>query len=393
MSRKYKIIIAIVLALLLGVGIYIGCRHNSRRSVSEQTDLILWYVEGDEFHDAFADIAEEYEQLKGSENVSLEARGFISFEAIEKALKSVKTDDAPDMIACDVNEAALLYESGRTKKCSEYITEWATEELNEDLIVCASIDDGLVTVPYAANTEMMIVNTEKISDADSIYSIEKLCRLSKKYYNENGNAMFTISDYAAFFKTAMAQLGESFDAVSPRYSDSKNCKKIYDLLAETAFDRGLCVSEDPVADVMKGKIPCAIVSATQIMSSAEKITDKVGVYPCPFMKGGEQVYSLEAEGICFCRTDENSRIATEEFVKWFLSKEINRRFIGDSGYCPAVGDMSALASDQPVFEKLKAVIYELSTFSKHADFPANADYAKNYGEFINAMQSVMDSLS
>lgn len=397
MSRfKYNIFIAIVALFLLGSGIYIYNTHYSHSNVTDEPDVILWYVEGDKLHDGFADIAKEFNSLKdsvGRKNITVITRGFVSNEAIEKALKKVEADDAPDMIACDVNEAALLYNRGYTVKCSPYLDEWTSAEFNEDFIECSTLNNQLITVPYAADVQMMVVNTDMISDAGKIGSIEKLCKLSKQYYKDNESAMFTIADYASFFKTAMAQLGENFDAVNPRYSDSKNSKSVYNLLAQTAYDRGLTVSDNPVADVVSGKIPCAIVSASDVMEKADKIKRNISVYPCPSMKNGEQVYLLDVEGICICKTDSNRQNASSEFIKWFTSKEINHKFISDSGYIPAVSDMSTFSSDYQAFDKVRKVINSLSSKSEHAVYPPSVDYAKNYNEFINIMQLVMDSLS
>lgn len=394
MSRlNNNVIIAIAVAVLLGIGICIFCALGSGSGADGDIDLILWYVEGDEFHDGFADAAEEFNSLRVSGKTNVTPRGFISFEAIEKALKKVDADDAPDMIACSINEAALLYEGRHTVSCSDETLDLPLDALNEDFVACANLNDEIIAVPYAANTQMMLVNTDKIPDADQITSLEKLCSMSKKYYKENGKGMFTVADYASFFRTAMAQLGESFDAVNPRYTESKNCKNIYNLLAETAYDRGLTVSDDPVSDVVSGKIPCAIVSSSDIMNSADIIKESVEIYPCPCMETGNQVYTLETEGICICASSDERQSASVRFIKWFTSKQINPEFIGESGYIPAAGDMSALKSDNETFGKLRTVISSHNSKSEHADFPPNADYAKNRAEFIGTMQSVMDSLS
>lgn len=397
MSRfKYNIFIAIVVLFLLGSGIYIYSTHYSHSNVDQNTDVVLWYVEGDKLHDGFDDIAKEFNSLTdsiGRKNISVNTRGFVSYEAVDKALRNAEKDDLPDMIACDVNEAALLYDNGYTVKCSSYLDEWTSAEFNEDFIECASLKNQLITVPYAADVELMIVNTDIINVSGKIGSIEKMCALSKEYFAENESAMFTIADYARFFKTTMAQLGEDFDAVNPRYTDSKNCKSVYNLLAQTAYDRGLTVSDDPVASVISGEIPCAIVSSSDIMDRVAKLKHNIGVYPCPCLTSGKQTYSLDVEGICICKTDSNRQNASAEFIKWFTSREINHKFIADSGYIPAVGDMSALSSDHAIFTKVRKVINNLSSKYEHADYPPNLDYAKNYSEFTYAMQLVMDSLS
>ena len=393
---KYNIFIAIAALFLIGSGIYIICNRNARANEDEHTDLMLWYIKGDDLHDGFADIAKQFnsnDTTIGRTDIDVSTRGFASFEKLQAALKTEDKEDLPDMISCSVNQAALLDSMGYIVNCSNYIEDWNEEEFNTDFIDCATLDRRLIAVPYAANVELMIVNKDVFPESYEVGSIEALCEQSGYYYFHREKALFSINDYAQFFKTAMAQLGEDFNAVNPRYSDSENCKKIYNLIAQTAYDRGFVSCDDPVSAVINGDIACAIVSASDIMEYAGKLDRNIKIYECPRMENGRQVYSLEVDGICICNTDNGRQKAVAEFIKWFTYKEINHGFVSDTGYIPAVGDMSAISSGYSVYNQVKNVINNLSTKYEHTDYPPNADYAKNYSEFTDSMQLVMDSLS
>ena len=129
------------------------------------------------------------------------------------------------------------------------------------------------------------------------------------------------------------------------------------------------------------------------MEEAGNLGRNIKIYECPRMENGKQVYSLEVEGICICNTDSERQDACAEFIKWMTYKEINHGFVSDSGYIPAVGDMSALSSGHSVYNQIKQVVNNLNTKYEHTDYAPNLDYAKNYSEFTYTMQLVMDSLS
>lgn len=393
---KYNIFIAIAALFLIGSGIYIICNRNAHASEDEHTDLMLWYIKGDDLHDGFADIAKQFNnnnETIGRMDIDVSTRGFASFEKLQEALAAADDEESPDMISCSVNQAALLDSLGYIVNCSNYIEEWNAEEFHTDFIECATANKRLIAVPYAADVELMIVNKDVFPEAYKVNSIETLCEQSKNYYSQHGKALFTIGDYAQFFKIAMAQLGEDFNAVNPRYSGSANCKKIYSLIAQTAYDRGFVSCDDPVSAVIRGDVACAIVSASDIMENAGKFNRNIKIYECPRMEKGKQIYSLEVEGICVCNTDSVTQNACAEFIKWFTYKEINHAFVSDTGYIPAIGDMSAISSGYSVYNQVKQVVGNLNTKYEHVDYPPNADYAKNYSEFAYTMQLVMDSLS
>lgn len=396
MSRsKYGVFLLIIILFALGSGIYINKTHYSHEEVEDHTEISLWYVESSDFSGEFAKIADKYNKLEDNSknNITVKTKSFESYDALDSALNKASIKALPDMVACNVDEAALFREKGYTLNPSRYFDDWNLDGLNEDLIKCATVKNKIIAIPYAADVELMLINTDCVADVDCVESFEGLCATAKDYYSAYGSPMFSITDYADFFRMAMAQFGEDFDGVSPRDTNNENCKHIYKLLAQNAFDRGLSSSQNTINDLVSGKIPCTIASSSFIMKSAPEIGKNIKVCVCPSMENGKQVYELDTECICICKTDENRQNASAEFLKWFISPEINEEFVSDSGYIPMSVKMKALKSSLAEFDGVKKAIATLESKGTHVNFAPNVDYFKNRDEFIYVMKLVMDSLS
>lgn len=397
MSRfKYNIFIVIIILFGIGSGFYIYKTHYSHEEVEKNTTVTLWYAEDDSLNACIPDIVDEFNAINDKDirhNITVDVRSFENYAALKEALSFTRRSSGPDMIVCDANNAAVLKDGGYAAELSEYFDEWNSAEFNSDLVKCISVNGKLAAVPYAADLELMIVNEDFVSDADDISSLEDLCSTAENYYKNNSKPMFSVGDYAKFFRTTMAQFGEEFNAVSPRNTTNDNCKYIYKLLAQSAFDRGMISSDDPVKTVISGDVPCAIVSSSEIMAHASDMGKKIKIYACPCVEDGKQVYNLDVRGICICKTNSNRQNAAAEFIKWFISSDVNGEFVADNGYIPVRGTIDDLKSDKAIFAKLTKVISSLDRNAKHTDFAPNIEYVKNYDEFIDVMELVMDSLS
>ena len=397
MSRlKQNIFIAIIILLGLGIGIYIYLNHYTPAPPEEDTVVTVWYAEDDQLSSDIPAFIDRYNSIDDRgirKNVSVRTRSFEDYGELEKALRLTSKASRPDMIVCDADNLAALNSDGYIMKLSVYEEEWVASEFNGDLVKCASIKNNMMALPLAADIELMVVNTKCVDNFNEIKSLEDLCAASKTYYKDNSKPMFSLGDYAKFFRTEMAQLGEEFDAVSPRDTKNENCKYIYKLLAQSAFDRGMISSTEPLEDVADGKIACAAASSSEIMEHASSLGKDIKFFPCPCVENGKQVYNLDVKGICICKTDENRQNASAQFLKWLSSAEINGELLGESGYIPLRGSIGDIASDNSVFAKVSKVILKLESSAKHTNFAPNAEYLKNYNEFIDVMTLVMDSLS
>ena len=192
----------------------------------------------------------------------------------------------------------------------------------------------------------------------------------------------------------MAQLGDNFDAVSPHDTGNDNCKYIYKLLAETAYDRGFVTSDNAAAyKVAEGNLPCAIVSSANIMKYADKLDgDNISFAKFPCMKDGKPVYIEKVTGVSILASDSTRERSSAMFVKWFSSDSVNSRFVGDSGYIAAVGT-AASGSDSEVYGKLNEAIKELKDSGDRINYEASSEYSENSRNFDNVLRTIMSSLN
>lgn len=239
-----------------------------------------------------------------------------------------------------------------------------------------------------------MVNTKIFPDISALSSFEKLCSVADEYYLRNGSSFFTVSDYSFFFRTAAAQLNDDFDAVSPYDTNNKNCKYIYKLLAEAAYNRGFEASgEDAAKMVGEGKYACAIVSSPEVMRYAYAINAddiEFATYPC--MKDGEPAYVEKVTGITMTASDSDSERASAMFIRWFTSAEVESAFVGDSGYILPTG-AAVSVSDFDIYSELQTAMAERRNKSEHYTYEASAEYSVNSRNFDDILNTIMDSLN
>lgn len=397
MSRiKYNLGL-IVAALLVTAGvIYIYFAHYAPYRPPEPVTLSVWYVNDDAMWDGFADLCEEYNEGDGGEyGIGISPRAFDSdSELYNEVCDLVAGGGAlPDMIACDTDFAAWLDEKGALADMDAYFGDWETSGYDEYMTRASCAGGELVAVPIAAETNVFIVNTDLFSDASAVSNFEKLCSVSSEYYSRNSAGFFTITDYSLFFRSAMAQLGDDFDAVSPHDTNNENCKYIYKLLAETAYDRGFAASDSDAAyEVAAGKLPCAIVSSADIMKYAESLGgDNISFGAYPYMKDGKPVYVEKVTGVAVLASDSTRERSAAMFVKWFASDGVNSRFVGDSGYTAAVGT-AASDSESAVYGKLTQAVKAVRNAGSRMTYEASAEYSENSRNFDNVLRTIMISL-
>ena len=244
-KMKYKIALAAAAVLLFGGVIYIYFAHYAPFKPDEAQTLSVWYVNDDAMWSGFNAMCGEYNETNGADcGITISTKAFDTqaqlYESVCSALEN--GGELPDILACDTDFAAYLDDEGRLADMDKYFGSWETSGYDKTMTAAAKSSKGLSSVPIAAETNVFIVNTDMFADYEAISSFEKLCSVADEYYKRTSKSFFTISDYSLFFRDAVAQLGERFDGVSPHDTDSDNCKYIYKILAETAYDRGFTSS-------------------------------------------------------------------------------------------------------------------------------------------------------
>ena len=394
---KYSLGIILAVVLIAAGAAYIYFAHYAPLKPDEATEVTVWYVNNDKMWQNFAGLADNYSSGEGKKyGITVKVKAFDSrtelYKDLNKAIEEKGT--LPDMVVCDTDYAAYMADKGVLADLSSYFGNWEASSFNKEMTEAASVDGSLVAVPIAAQTDVFMVNTELFSDFSAISNFEKLCSVADEYYSRNGGSFFTITDYSLFFRTAAAQLKDDFDAVSPHETGNKNCKYIYNLLAQTAYSRGFGDGgENAAKQVGEGKLPCAIVSSAEVMKYAYAIdanTIDFVAYPC--MKDGEPAYVEKVTGITMTASDSDSERASAMFIRWFTSAEVESAFVGDSGYIPDAG-AAVSVSDYAIYSELQTAMAERRNKSEHYTYEASAEYSVNSRNFDDILNTIMDSLN
>lgn len=394
---KYSLGIILAVVLIAAGAVYIYFAHYAPLKPDEATEVTVWYVNNDKMWQNFAGLADNYSSGEGKKyGITVKVKAFDSRTELYKDLnKAIEEKGAlPDMVVCDTDYAAYMADKGVLADLSSYFGNWEASSFSEEIAEASSKDGTLVAVPIAAETEVFMVNTKIFPDISALSSFEKLCSVADEYYLRNGSSFFTVSDYSFFFRTAAAQLNDDFDAVSPYDTNNKNCKYIYKLLAEAAYNRGFEASgEDAAKMVGEGKYACAIVSSPEVMRYAYAINAddiEFATYPC--MKDGEPAYVEKVTGITMTASDSDSERASAMFIRWFTSAEVESAFIGDSGYILPTG-AAVSVSDFDIYSELQTAMAERRNKSEHYTYEASAEYSVNSRNFDDILNTIMDSLN
>lgn len=394
---KYSLGIILAVVLIAAGAVYIYFAHYAPLKPDEATEVIVWYVNNDKMWQNFAGLADNYSSGEGKKyGITVKVKAFDSRTELYKDLnKAIEEKGAlPDMVVCDTDYAAYMADKGVLADLSSYFGNWEASSFSEEIAEASSKDGTLVAVPIAAETQVFMVNTKIFPDISALSSFEKLCSVADEYYLRNGSSFFTVSDYSFFFRTAAAQLNDDFDAVSPYDTNSKNCKYIYKLLAEAAYNRGFEASgEDAAKMVGEGKYACAIVTSPEVMRYAYAINAddiEFATYPC--MKDGEPAYVEKVTGITMTASDSDSERASAMFIRWFTSAEVESAFVGDSGYILPTG-AAVSVSDFDIYSELQTAMSERRNKSEHYTYEASAEYSVNSRNFDDILNTIMDSLN
>ncbi len=182
--------------------------------------------------------------------------------------------------------------------------------------------------------------------------------------------------------------------MSPHDTDSDNCKYIYKLLAETAYDRGFISSGGQAAKMLAdGDIAAAIISSADLMKYADQLSgDEFEFVSYPYMKDGKPAYTQKVTGITILASDGTRERSAVEFLRWFTSQKNNSSFVGDSGYLAAIGRESS-SSDSALYGKLMDAVEQMQKNGGDTTTAASAEYSVNSRNFDSVLSTIMNSLN
>lgn len=386
-KKKRGILITLIVLLAAGIGLVIYALTGNVRALPEHADVDVWYVGDNIMTDKFGDYTEKFNSEIGERrDITVNAKSFDSEEELMKAVDEGK--ELPDMVLCSANAAAYINSKKLINRNAELWNEETVASLDSGLLNACSVDGKLICFPVAAESDVLMVNKALFSETGRLDSFEALCDVANEYYEKNGEYFFTVSDYSALFSSAMAQLGEQFDADNPFESDNENVKYIYDKLATAAFKRGYtAVGENPAELVARGELACAVVPAGDVMALENVDSSKVSFMPCPIMRDGKDVYVQRVTGLAMLKADEITVMGAAIFAEWFTEKEINDGFVGFSGFTTECGTAGTEGETEApaVYSTLMAAV----TSMKNHFYGANADYVLKSIEFNDIIDNIM----
>lgn len=396
-KRRIGFLIIALLFVLAAIAVCIYYVSSTAEVTPAVKEISLWYINDGAPWSELENCVKSFNSGEGTEQgITVLVRSFANEEQLKTELERNDSEkgELPQLIICDTDFSAWLYEQGMVTDIGSLIDDPGSMGIRSKYLSASKYGDKLVAMPIAAETDVLIYNTELLSETDSLSGFEQLCTVANEYYTENKAGFFTIQDYASFFKTACAQLGESFDGVSPHDTDSQTCKYVYNCLAETAYNRGYCTyGENAAALVGRGELPCAIVSSTDVMYSAGIIdAENVEFAAYPVMSSGKAVLNERVTGISIVSSDEGEYDAAEQFVRWFVSKDVNIKFISDSGFITASGTMPDNALNI-LYSKLAETIKLQSDGTERVEDTASAEYFINSRSFNTTIKTIMESFN
>lgn len=307
-------------------------RYNSTVTVWYEDDLTdLW--------NNFQELSEEYNNSNGKEqSVSITCRSFPDDSSLVHELMDSSTP--PSIVLCSGETAAYLEHIGIPQYTNESFQPWQLARFDQDLLSSGMTDSGLFGVPIAFSPEILLVNNERVKDANS-YSQESLLTLeginatAMYFEDETGSPFFTAESFSSIIRNTMAARGEDFHAKRDVDIASDNFKYAYNILAQIAFHQSMVLSDEDASQlVLQGDVPCAIVRSESLMKHAEDADpESITILPYPYLENGEKVYGLHFCTAVITGQKENEQHAAAEFLSWLCGN--GDRLTADTGFFPA----------------------------------------------------------
>jgi len=397
MKNKKSLYIQLAASAMLLAGIilivFTGLKKEETELVGEET-VSLWYADTDLMTARIDDLVAEYNLGQGSEDgITVSMRSFESEKKLFEALTESPVKDLPELVICDTDIAAALNAKGRVSDLSKYFSHRFVSSFSNASKDASTCDDVLVAIPLGS-TAGVLVSNNKLSRAGLPKDVESLCEAAKDYYAENEKSYFTMSDYALFFRSCVTQSGGEFDALSPYDTDSEECKHVFNLLAEAAFDRGFIAADDnPVKLVTSGEVVCALASTADVVKELKDSITKSGAvsvseYPC--MADGDDVFAMNTVGITILKCDGNKTAASVMFVEWLAESDIIARLTANTGYIPSVGKM---VCDGDIGRSLVSIVNRYEKKRTDISRCADAKLGEGSAAFNGILSSIMKSLN
>ena len=393
MSLKKHISILLSAAALVGCLTACGQTAEVRPAVKYDAAITVWYTDdGTPMWQNLAALSKTYNSGDGAASgVTVTLK---SFDSDSELMDAITSGGKPSLVVCSSDAAlALAKTDGVAVSTSKYVASGTLNGLVSSYIEAGKLDGTLVGVPLAASMGLIMVNsalTSKLSgySASAMSTPEGVCQAANSYVKAAGSAFFTSDSFSLLFRTGLAQYGDEFRAQKESDIKSEHYVYLYNLLANTAYNGGVEITDDdPAGLVAEGKLPCAVVTSADAAKYAGA-SQNVAYLPYPVVKGGKALYPVYICDMVITATAENECQASAAFIQWLLANSSG--LTSGSGYYSAAA-LPGSGADSASTAKLDAAVSSQSG-SLYIPSP-NAEYFADSTDFESSFREILTGLS
>lgn len=353
-----------------------ACGEEVVETPQEET-VSIWYVEGELLSAELRTLAEQFNSA--SFPVKTELRAFADEAELGAALDSAR----PDLILCGHERAVALYEQGRLGDVSSGFSQ--APAYSESFLALSDCV-GRAFFPVGAETELLAVNGPAFEGSAasapgmaSLSTLEGLCAAATAC-GQQGQVFFTADSFTALFAAALGPLDSGFSGIREQDMLSEDYKRVYNLLAEAAYEGGIGAYDSAALPLVKSGEPvCALVASTGLAGEQD---ESLAYYPMPGVSGS----LARAVGLAVTSPFSGREQAIARFLSWLLQPRRAADLALPNGLIPAV---TGWAPEEP--GGVESALLSLSEETLYFP-PLDSGYFRSDGEFEHRFRAALEML-
>ena len=353
-----------------------ACGEEIVETPQEET-VSIWFVDGALLSAELRTLSEQFNSA--SFPVKTELRAFADEAELGAALDSAR----PDLILCGHERAVSLYEENRLGDVS---TGFSQPPAYNESFLALSDCVGRAFFPIGAETELLAVNGTAFESSEagalgpnSLSTLEGLCAAAAAC-GQQGQVFFTADSFTALFTAALGPLGSGFSGLREQDMLSEDYKRVYNLLAEAAYEGGIAAYDSAALPLVKSGEPvCALVASTGL---AREQDGNLSFWPMPGVSGS----LARAVGLAVTTPFSGREQTIARFLSWLLQPRRAADLALTRGLIPAIGGW---APEEPggVETALLSLSEEMLYFP-----PLDSGFFRSDGEFEHRFRAALEML-
>ena len=301
-------------ALLCACALLLCACAGTATEPDEQHQLKLWYLESSPMAENLIALSEQF-NVSGSE-FWVVPRAFKSENELAEAFNS----GHPDLLLCGHERAFALFSQDKLTDLAPTLGDAAPSFL--DGMDNYSLSVGRSYFPLGAQTQLLYVNGAAFAASEigagvgdaAFGTIESLCTMATAYGRSTGEVFMTADSFADIFYNCLLQHGGAFTGDPQEDAQDEGYKKLYNLLADAAYNHGLrAFSASGARLVEQGSVVCALLHSSQLGAEPP---EGMRIYPFPGVSGGENMCSAELFGLAVTTRAAEKLVGAAEFIGW-----------------------------------------------------------------------------